>query len=127
MAQETIARSSEVDLPLALDVPLTRLEDGTLRVRGTRVPIDTIVTAYWMGESPEQIHLDFSTVGVAEAYAVIAWYLQHREAVDVYLRLREREAEEIWRRIEAEYPTDDIRARLKARLHTLDTSDRKTP
>ena len=105
-------RSAEIDVPLTMTVPLTRIEDGTLRVTGTRIPIDRIVYAYHEGQTPEQFCQDFPTVSVADVYAVIGYYLQHRELIDTYLRLRERDADEIREAVERKYPTTELRERL---------------
>ena len=118
-AGRTTTRSEQMNLPLTMTVPLTRIEDGTLRVSGTRIPIDRIVYAYQQGQTPEQICQDFPTVSFADVYAVIGYYLQHRELIDAYLRVREQEAAELRQEIERELPWDDLRERLVKRRDAL--------
>ncbi len=84
--------------------PITIDQDGAARVGGTRVLLDVIVEAFLDGESPEEIHDSYDAVKLVDVYAVIAYYLNHREEVDAYMRQREEEAEALRRRIEAEHP-----------------------
>src|SRR5438552_16503163 len=104
--------SAQIELPLTMSVPLTRLEDGTLRITGTRIPLDRIVHAYTQGETAERFREGFPTVSAADFHAVVAYYLQHRELIDTYLHLREREAGELRQKIEREYPWDDLREKM---------------
>lgn len=96
-------------------VPLVMDGAGRLMVVGTRVPIDTLVAAFKRGESPEAIHESFDTVALADVYAVLAYYLRHRADVELYLSERQRQGMEVQARMESEYPSDGLRARLLAR------------
>lgn len=97
-------------------VPLAMDGAGRLMVVGTRVPVDTLISAFKRGESPEAIHESFDTVALADVYAVLAYYLRHRADIEQYLSERERQGTEIQARMESEYPSDGLRARLLARL-----------
>lgn len=99
-------------------VPLTLTPEGVLMVTGTRVPLDTIVYSYREGYSVEQIVDNYSTVSEAAAYAVLAYYLNHRSEVDAYLVRREAERAELRREIEQRFPPDGIKERLLARLRS---------
>ena len=83
-------------LPLRLD------SGGTYRVGNTRVRLDTVIYAYNHGSTAEQIARDFPTLDLADVHGVIGYYLRHRAEVDAYLRQREREAEELRKKMEAE-------------------------
>ncbi len=101
-------------------VPLTRLEDGTWRVSGTRIPLERVVEYYNAGETPEGIVDAFDTLRLADVYAVISFYLDHKEGVDEYMRACEREAEEVRKVIEAGQPwRAGLRERLLARQAEL--------
>jgi len=104
--------------PLTAPVPLKMDEHGAIRVGGTRVTLDTVICAFNHGASAEEIVLNFSTLRLADVYAVLAYYLHDREQVDVYLRHREAEADAIQTRIEATYDRAEIRERLLARRRT---------
>lgn len=57
-----------------------------VRVHGTRVGVEHLLTEYLAGKMPEEIALDFPTVTLEQVHGVIAWYLRNREDVTAYLR-----------------------------------------
>jgi uncharacterized protein (DUF433 family) len=85
-------------------VPLTELDNGALRVTGTRIPFELIVEHYKSGDSPEGIVEAFDTLRLADVYTLIGYYLDNREAVDDYLRRMEELGDELERKIKAEMP-----------------------
>ena len=90
-----------IELPAAVDVPLRTDEDGAIRVGGTRVLLEVVIGAYQRKDTPEQIVEAFPTLTLADVYAVIAYYLGHREIVDEYVQHVEREGEAIRSKLEA--------------------------
>lgn len=96
-------------------VPLACDTAGRLMVVGTRVPLEALMAAFKRGESPEAIHESYDTVSLADIFAVLAYYLNHRTEVESYLSERERHDAATREWIETEYPTDGLRARLLAR------------
>jgi uncharacterized protein (DUF433 family) len=95
--------------------PLTTLEDGTVRVAGTRVTLDTIVHSFKAGATPEAIALSYPAVNLSDVYAVITYYLRHQKDVDVYLKERAKQAEEIQQEVEKQFDPSGIRERLLSR------------
>jgi uncharacterized protein (DUF433 family) len=85
-------------------IPLTRLEDGTYRITGTRIPLERVIECYKAGLVPEEIVDAFDTLRLSDVYAIIAYYLTHREQVEEYVRKQEEDAEEIRRMIEKAMP-----------------------
>jgi uncharacterized protein (DUF433 family) len=82
-------------LPLRKEpAPLRKSREGTVMVGDTRVPLATVIRAFNAGASPEQICLEYPTVSLADAYAVVSYYLRHREEVDAYMAEYEREEDE---------------------------------
>lgn len=81
-------------------VPLTELDNGVLRVTGTRIPLERVVEHYKAGQTPEQIVHAFDSLRLADVYTLIGYYLDHTEQVEEYLRQQEVYAEEIRRKIE---------------------------
>lgn len=106
---------ASLEVPSSEPVPLRIEADGTVRVGKTRVTLDILVGAYNMGYSAEKIARSYSTLQLADIYAVLSYYLRHREEVDAFLREREAEAEELRRKIEELCPPDGFRERLLAR------------
>jgi len=95
--------------------PLIKDEDGVFRVGGTRVRLDTVVGAFHHGCTPEEILFKYPSLNLDDIYAVIAYYLRHREEVEAYLAERRLLIEEAEREIEARFPSAGVRERLLAR------------
>lgn len=97
-------------------VPILINADGVALVGNTRVRLETIVAAFRRGESPEQIVDSFDVLSLAEVYSVIAYYLNHRVEVEIYLRQQDASAEQIRRKIETNRPEMfTLREKLLAR------------
>ena len=105
-------------MSLAFDplvVPLKIDADGVARVGGTRVTLETLVGAFRRGATPEEIVQDYSSLRLADVYAVIAYYLRDRAAVDAYLLEQRQKSEAIQRQMEALFDPTGVRERLLAR------------
>jgi len=96
-------------------VPLTVWEDGSIRVVGSRVTLDSIVHEFKLGATAEQVLHSFPSVTLREVYGAILYYLNNTEAVEEYLRQRERGAEETRLFIESRLDTKSLRERILAR------------
>lgn len=93
--------------------PIRFNTDGVALVGNTRVPLQTVISAFHRGDSPEQIVDSFDALTLAEVYAVIAYYLAHRQEVDTYLNQQKIEAEQTLRDLESRKPEMfSLRARL---------------
>jgi len=98
-------RTMATKLPLdPRPVPLTELDNGVLRVTGTRIPLELVVEHYRGGETPEQIVEAFDTLRLSDVYTLIGYYLENRAAVDEYVRQMEELGDEVERKIKAELP-----------------------
>ena len=74
----------------------------------------TVLHWYKQGLPAEEIGRNYDTISQADVYAVIAYYLRHRDEVDAYLRKQQEEADEVRRQIQA---TNAPRlAHLKAKM-----------
>jgi len=96
-------------------LPLQEDTDGVLRVGGTRVTLDTLVAAFEEGATPEEIVQQYPSLQLADVYAVIGYYLRHREEVEQYLQRRHKQAERVRGENEARFPSAGVRERLLAR------------
>ncbi len=65
---------------------------------GTRVSLDSVVYAFWRGESPEGIVDSFPALTLEQVYGAIAYYLGHREEIDAYLAQGDVEFEKLRQR-----------------------------
>ncbi|MFC1706286.1 DUF433 domain-containing protein [Planctomycetota bacterium] len=99
----------------SLQVPLRKDAEGSIRVGGTRVTLDTIVAQFNAGQTAEQIAENFDTLTLEDIYATIAYYLRHREELEEYLREGEEKAEALRQATLKRFPPGQIRARLLAR------------
>lgn len=98
-----------------LPVPLSADGHGVMRVGKTRVRLDTVITAWKQGDSPEQIVENFDALDLADVYAVIGYYLNHRAEVEAYLERNRLEGERLRVENERRFPQAGIRERLLAR------------
>jgi uncharacterized protein (DUF433 family) len=102
-------------------LPISLWPDGSLRVGKTRLLVDLIVQEFQRGATPEQIVEAYDVASLADVYSIIGYYLRHREEVEAYLAERERQGEEIKKKIEAwQGDRGNIRERLLARKQAQD-------
>jgi uncharacterized protein (DUF433 family) len=108
-----------VALEETISVPLMVTEHGTIRVKGSRVSLDSIVHHFNLGATAEQIAQSFPSLSLGDIYAAIAYYLAHREAVEEYLKQQEAEADDLQQRMESDpkyqRSTAELRSRMLAR------------
>lgn len=105
----------QMDTPTAEALPLATDHHGVVKVGGTRVTLDTVVYAFQLGASAEEIALRYPALTLADGYAAISYYLHHSGEVDEYLRRRERAAGEVRRENEARFDSAGVRERLRSR------------
>ena len=90
--------------------------DGALRIGASRVLLEIVIRDFQDGGTPEMIVQEYPTVTLADVYAVISYYLRHKEEVERYLQGRERQAQETEQRIRMQQgDLAELRARLLAR------------
>ena len=96
--------------------PLRLTEDGTIRIADSRVSLDSVVYHYKLGASAEQIVQKFPALDLADVYAAIAYYLNHEEAIEDYLREQEAKGDEAQKQIESDPQHQKKSAELRARM-----------
>ena len=89
--------------------------DGVARIAGTRVTLETVVTAFKQGATAEEIAQQYDSLKLANVYAVIGLYLQQKEQVDNYLFEAQQHAKAVQRTHEDKHDPQGIRERLLAR------------
>jgi uncharacterized protein (DUF433 family) len=100
-------------------VPLNHDADGTVRVAGSRVTLDTIVSAFRRGNTAEQIQDSFPSLSLSQIYGVIAWYIDHQDEAEEYLKERRTEAEAIRQEIESQPQYAEFREIIRQRRAQL--------
>ncbi len=61
------------------------LSEDDIRLKGTRVGIETILDDYLQGSSPEEIAARYRSLSLEQVYATLTYYLRNRVVLDVYL------------------------------------------
>jgi uncharacterized protein (DUF433 family) len=95
--------------------PLTPNDDGVIRIGRTRVLLDTVIAAFAEGATAEEIAQQYPALTLAEVYATVAYYLNHKADVDAYLRAGEQFAQQVQVENEARFNPIGVRDRLLAR------------
>ena len=101
--------------PLIETVPLATDDHGVVRIAGTRVTLDTVLAAFAKGACAEEIVHQYDVLGLADVYAVIAYYLRHKAHVDEYLAEQETLRQAVRQENEARFDPNGIRERLLSR------------
>ncbi len=85
---------------------------GSWRVTGSRVSLDSIIHAHREGRTPQEIVEWFPTLSLEQVHGAIAFYLHHRELLDAYMEQQQRRWEEL--RQQSEVENRELLARLRA-------------
>jgi uncharacterized protein (DUF433 family) len=107
----------------ARPIPLQEWDDGSIRIGGTRVTLETVLTAFNAGASADDIARRFDVLRLADVYSVIAYYLDNKAEVDAYLNEREQLGEAVRLEVERRFPEQQfLRDRLLARRAEQDSA-----
>ena len=96
-------------------VPLDADHDGVIRVRGTRITLDTVVEAFRHGATAEEIIQQYPTLSLADVYSVLGYFLRHEADVSAYLADRAAVRAVVRRDNEQRFDPQGVRDRLVAR------------
>ena len=67
-----------------------------IRIKGTRVGIETILSEYLDGRIPEEVALRYPSVSLEQVYATITYYLHNRSEIEAYLEKGRSYEEQMW-------------------------------
>ncbi|MGB3493984.1 MAG: DUF433 domain-containing protein [Elainellaceae cyanobacterium] len=105
-------------LAIAIEpIPLEADEQGVVRVAKTRVTLDTLVTAFLEGCTPEEIAEQYPSLLVSDVYIVLGYYLRHKAEIDDYMAKRQQQSATVRQEAEQRFNPNGIRERLLARQH----------
>jgi uncharacterized protein (DUF433 family) len=85
--------------------------NGGYYVAGARVSLDSIVSGFNSGESPESIRHNFPSLSLEQVYGAIAFYLAHEKEVDTNIREGEEDLDRRVRHLSQSRP--ELYARLQ--------------
>jgi uncharacterized protein (DUF433 family) len=95
--------------------PIETNADGVMLVGNTRVTLDTVVTAFDLGATAEEIVYRYPSLKLADVYAAIAFYLNNQQEIKNYLQQRKLQAKKIRKINESNFDSQAIRDRLLSR------------
>ena len=93
-------------------IPLIADAHGELRIAGTRIGLDSVVDLFEEGASPEEIVAEFESLKLDDVYAVLTYYLRHKEEVQRCLAEQESKAEIAQREIRVGFGHQALRERI---------------
>ncbi|MBI3303913.1 MAG: DUF433 domain-containing protein [Deltaproteobacteria bacterium] len=91
------------------------LSPDDIRIKGTRIGIETVVEDYLQGATPEEIAARYRTLALEQVYATITYYLHNTKEIDHYLTRWRAYTEAAWQEQQRNPPefVRDLRARLQ--------------
>ncbi len=95
-------------------IPLQTDADETVRVAETRVPLETVIHVFDQGATPEEIVQRFPALNLADVYAVVGYYLRHRDEVRRYMAQQNQHAESVRAQVGSKADVRALRERLLA-------------
>lgn len=105
-----------VSLEETISIPLVVTEQGTIRVIGSRVSLDSIIHHFKLGATAEQIVQSFPSLSLGDVYSSIAYYLTHRPEIEEYLQQQETAADALQQKLESSPSYQAEIAELRARI-----------
>ena len=105
-----------VSLEETISTPLVITEQGTIRVKGSRVSLDSIIYHFKLGATAEQIVQSFPSLSLGDVYSSIAYYLTHRQQIEEYLQQQETEADALQEQLESSPSYRAEIAELRSRI-----------
>ncbi len=120
-----------VSLEATITMPLVLTEQGTIRIKGSRISLDSIVHHFKLGATAEQIVQSFPTLSLGEVYSSIAYYLTHRQEIEEYLQQQEAAADVLQEQLESspDYQAEiaELRSRILGRWIAAQENGDATP
>ena len=97
------------------------LSADDIRIKGTRVGIETVLDDYLNGASPEEIAARYRTLTLEQVYATITYYLRHQEEINAYLARWRAYAEAAWQEQQRNPPefVRELRERIQHKREAL--------
>jgi len=120
-----------VALEETINIPLVVTDQGTIRIKGSRVSMDSIVHHFKLGATAEQIVQSFPSLSLGDVYASIAYYLTHRQEMELYLEEQRVAADDLQSQLESnrDYQADiaELRSRILGRWIAAQDNGGTTP
>ncbi|HID62292.1 MAG TPA: DUF433 domain-containing protein [Anaerolineae bacterium] len=72
------------------------LSPEDIRIKGTRIGIETVLEDYQEGASPEEIAARYRNLTLEQVYATLLYYFRNRAKVDAYLEAWRQHTDQAW-------------------------------
>ena len=126
-----IIKTIMVALEETISIPLVVTEQGTIRIKGSRVSLDSIVHHFKLGATAEQIVQSFPSLSLGEVYSSIAYYLTDRQEIETYLEQQKVAADNLQEQLESnpDYQAEigELRSRILRRWTAAEENGEATP
>jgi uncharacterized protein (DUF433 family) len=92
-----------------------------IRIKGTRIGIETVLDDYLGGSSPEEIAARYRTLTLEQVYATITYYLHKQKEIDEYLERWRAYTETAWQEQQRNPPefVQELRERIQRKRELL--------
>ncbi len=110
-----MADANMIRLAISLPEFLIEDSDGWIHFHGSRVGLSSLIAPYQDGYSPEMLAAEYPTLSLATIHKTIAFYLEHRDAIDLYLDQCSALSAERMAAVENRPSMDELRHRLADR------------
>lgn len=100
-------------------VPLVQDPYGTVRLKGSRITLETLIANFKKGYKPKQLQESFPTLSLEQITGAIDWYRSHRSEAEAYLKAQYAEGERIRKEIESQPEYQARREELRRRAKQL--------
>ena len=112
-------------------MPFVVTEQGTIRIKGSRVSVDSIIHHFKLGATAEQIVQSFPSLSLGDVYSSIAYYLTHRQEIEAYMEEQETAADALQEQLASnrDYQVEiaELRSRILGRWTAAQENGEATP
>ena len=126
-----IIKTIMVALEETIIMPLVVTEQGTIRIKGSRVSVDSIIHHFKLGATAEQIVQSFPSLTLGDVYSSIAYYLTHRQEIEAYMEEQETAADALQEQLASnpDYQVEiaELRSRILGRWTAAQENGEATP
>jgi uncharacterized protein (DUF433 family) len=111
----------EVDNQHPIENYFDFLGPDDIRIKGTRIGIETVLDDYLGGSSPEEIAARYRTLTLEQVYATITYYLHKQKEIDEYLQRWRAYTETAWQEQQRNPPefVQKLRERIQRKRELL--------
>jgi len=96
--------------------------DGTVRLKGSRITLDTLIALFKRGETLNEIRQGFPSLSRTQVTQTLNWYLDNQESAEDYFEARKFQADALRNKIESDPQNVVLRKILRKRREQLNKS-----